>query len=255
MMNSLQEITIQYSFIPVLGVSGLYQVIMPFEHPDTDLVEVYAKITDDSNIIQLTDMGVTLMRLSYTVDITNNSTKKYLKSIIKDQSLTETAGEIAYFVNKNELEKEIGYFIQGLSKVLSIASLTRTVKESIFLDLLSDFIIAEAQKYKPIKNFVPIVKNDDYMVNYKFGFPDTKRPIFLFGVNNSNNAKEALSSILYFMNENISFKSTIVYEDIASMGAKDQRRLMDIADKQFSSIEGFKQNGIPYIERELGEVS
>jgi len=253
-MNSLQSITISYSFVPVIGVPDLYQVIVPFEHPDTDLLEVYVQIIENNGIL-LTDMGVTVMRLSYTIDIDSDTTKKYLKSITDDQGLFETGGTITCPTSYEELEKSIGNFIQGLSKVLAIASLSRSVKESIFADVLGKLILTEAHEYNPIKNYFPIESKKDYTVNYKLGFQTTKRPIFLFAVNNGYNAREALGNILFFMNEKISFKSVVAYEDMDSITNKDIRKLTDIADKQFSSLDSFAEGGITYIKRELQEVS
>jgi len=256
-MNSLKDITISYSFIPIIGVPDLFQIIVPFEHPDTDLLEIYAKKSTGSDNVLLTDMGVTLMRLSYTVDIDSESSKKYVNAIVTDQGLTEENGTISLNAQTTNLENSINFFIQGVSKIFAISSLSKGVKESIFSELLEDFIFRQTSAFCPEKDYTPVVGNDDYVVNFRYGYPDTKRPIFLFSVSNSYKAREVLSSMLFFMKKEIPFKSAVVYEDIdsPSLTARDRRKLLDISDKQFSSLEAFKENGIGYIGRELQEAS
>ena len=59
---------------------GLFQLILPVFYEDGDMVDVYIRQSpDNKEKIRISDCGMTLMRLSYTYDISSPSGKKFLR--------------------------------------------------------------------------------------------------------------------------------------------------------------------------------
>lgn len=124
----------------------------------------------------------------------------------------------------------------------------REVIHSLFFEMLEEFIMTNLQKYNPQKKYYPIPDHEEYEVDYCFNH--RRRPIYLFGVNNSANARLATISSQKFIAEKLNFSSLIILEDLDVIGKKDQARLMSAADKQFPSLEDFQKLAEEYIERE-----
>jgi len=60
-----------------------------------------------------------------------------------------------------------------------------------------------------------------------------------------------MMDIFLFQRNKLKFKSIAVHEDIDKLGRKDRNRLTNACDKQFTSLDEFKQNAISYLEREI----
>jgi hypothetical protein len=87
---------------------------------------------------------------------------------------------------------------------------------------------------------------DDLEVDVLF---ETPTPIFLFGAKDVTRARLAAISCLEFQRARLPFKSVVVHEDFESLGKKDRNRVTSAADKQFTSLEDFKANAVPFFQR------
>jgi hypothetical protein len=95
---------------------------------------------------------------------------------------------------------------------------------------------------------LPIPDRDDLEVDWEFR--PNGVPLYLFAVKDANRARLATISCLEFQRHSLKFKSIAVHEDVDKLGRKDRNRLTNACDKQFTSLEEFKQNALPYLERE-----
>ena len=62
---------------------GKYQLIVPILHEDGDMLDIYLQdspLSDD--YVRVCDYGLTLMRLSYTFDLTTDSQQRIFDSIL-----------------------------------------------------------------------------------------------------------------------------------------------------------------------------
>ena len=84
-----------------------------------------------------------------------------------------------------------------------------------------------------------------------WGFLPNGVPLYLFALKDANRARLATISCLEFQRHNLKFKSIAVHEDIDKLGRKDRNRLTNACDKQFTSLEEFKQNALSYLAREI----
>jgi hypothetical protein len=75
------------------------------------------------------------------------------------------------------------------------------------------------------------------------------------GVRDNAKARLATLSCLEFQMQHIPFRSVIVHEDFENgLSKKDQSRITNVADKQFTSLADFQTNAEGYFQRELGAV-
>jgi hypothetical protein len=82
-----------------------------------------------------------------------------------------------------------------------------------------------------------------------------RRDVFLFGVKDNAKARLAALACREFQINRILFRSVIVHEDFENgLSKKDQSRITNAADKQFTSLSDFQANAEGYFQREMETV-
>jgi len=227
---------------------NILQVFAPLYHADGDMMDIFLSEIPERNLIKISDYGLTLMRLSYSFDIDTPNKEKIFNKILAENSIQNENGNLYIDVQPEYIYHGLMQFAQVISKVTNMRLYKREVIHSLFFEMLEEFIMTNLQKYNPQKKYYPIPDHEEYEVDYCFNH--RRRPIYLFGVNNSANARLATISSQKFIAEKLNFSSLIILEDLDVIGKKDQARLMSAADKQFPSLEDFQKLAEEYIERE-----
>ncbi len=227
---------------------NVLQVYAPLYHADGDMMDIFLTELPEKGLVRISDYGLTLMRLSYSFNIDTPNKEKIFNKIIAENSIQNENGNLYIDVKPEYIYHGLMQFAQAISKITNMRLYKREVIHSLFFEMLEEFIMTKLQKYNPQKKFYPIPEHEEYEVDYCFNH--RKRPIYLFGVNNSSNARLATISCQKFIAEKLNFSSLIILEDLDVIGKKDQARLMSAADKQFPSLEDFQKRAEEYIERE-----
>jgi hypothetical protein len=167
---------------------------------------------------------------------------------LNESKLKNEEGNIYVDVDPEDLYYGILQFSQGVIKISNMKLFKREIIQSMFFEMLEEFIFNNLNKYHPQKNYYPLPGHEEYEVD--FCFNHREKPIFLWGVSNKDNARLATICCQKFIAEKIKFSSIIVLKDIDVIGKKDLARLMNAADKQFPSLEDFQEYAIEYFERE-----
>lgn len=226
---------------------GVYQLFAPFYHEDGDMYDIFIEqIAVDKFLIS--DFGLTLMRLSYVYDIDTPNKEKIFNRIVNSNYLQVEGGKIYLETESDNLVPAIINYAQAIGKISSMKLYQREVIHSLFIESLEEFIDEKLWNYNPIKQFHPLKNNQEYEVDFCFNL--NPRPIYLFGINNQTKAKLATIACLKFQTENIPFKGVMVLENIDVLTKKDLSRMMDVADKAFTSFDIFKETAPRYFERE-----
>ena len=225
------------------------QIILPFFHEDGDLIEVYIdeKISDNGKI-RICDFGKTLMRLSYSFDLNSEYRQNIFDEIIRENDLNVENGNIFIDIEPDRIYGALLQFIQVVNKVSGMQFFSREYSKSLFFDLLDDFINSNLLMFNVEKNYLPIKEREEFEVDYVFN--SLKKPIFLFGVNDKSKARLVGWMCSEFLRVNLNFRSGIVHEDFEALPKMDRRRITNIADKQFTNHEKFKEHSIEYFKRE-----
>jgi hypothetical protein len=144
------------------------------------------------------------------------------------------------------LPSAIFSFSQLVAKVSCIDLLRRDVVRSLFFDDLRDFMHSAFSEYAIQEKAIPTADRQ-LIVDYLL---PSKRPFYLFGVNEDAKASRVVISCLNFQKANLPFRSVIVHESPDALSRFNRNQLMNAADKQFSSLDDFRQDGKNYILRE-----
>lgn len=227
---------------------NILQVFAPLYHADGDMMDIFLSEFPHKGIVRISDYGLTLMRLSYSFDIDTPNKEKIFNKILAENSLQNENGNLYIDVKPEYVYHGLMQFAQAVSKITNMRLYKREVIHSLFFEMLEEYVMTNLKKYNPQKKFYPIPDHEEYEVDYCFNL--RRRPIYLFGVNNSASARLSTISCQKFIAEKLNFSSLIILENLDIIGKKDQARLMSAADKQFPSLEDFQKNAEEYIERE-----
>lgn len=246
-INSLKEQFNNFFYLKEKR-ENILQVFAPLYHADGDMMDIFLTEIPESKLIRISDYGLTLMRLSYSFDIDTPNKEKIFNKILAENSILNENGNLFIDVKPEYIYHGLMQFAQAVSKITNMRLYKREVIHSLFFEMLEEYVMTNLQKYNPQKKFYPIPDREEYEVDYCFNH--RRRPIYLFGVNNSANARLATISCQKFIAEKLNFSSLIILENLDVIGKKDQARLMSAADKQFPSLEDFQKHAEEYIERE-----
>jgi hypothetical protein len=234
---------------------GVLQLVAPLFHEDGDMMDVFLDMPKNGNgnasvvpQVRVSDHGLTLMRLSYTFEIDTPNKERIFHRILAENGVSEENGELFIHATPPSLYIALLQFSQAVSKVCNMRYFKREVLASLFEEMLAEYVQAQLPRFKPTQTVWPIPDRDDLEVDWEFR--PNGVPLYLFAIKDANRARLATISCLEFQRHSLKFKSIAVHEDVDKLGRKDRNRLTNACDKQFTSLDEFKQNAVPYLERE-----
>ncbi len=229
---------------------GVHQVLAPLFHEDGDMVDIFLEEpVNGSGKIRIGDHGLTLMRLSYSYDVDTENKQRIFNRILSECRIQEQDGRLFLDAEPERLYPAILQFAQTVAKISSMQYYKREVIQNLFYEMLEEFVTEKLSEYNPRRKTFPIPEHDEYEVDYQFDIGS--RPIFLFGVKDTGKSRLATISCLEFQRRNVSFKGVMVHQDFESaLAKKDRTRITSASDKQFTSLDDFRENGLRFFERE-----
>lgn len=223
---------------------NIYRLYAPFFHEDGDMFSIYLEIKEDEIIIR--DFGNTLMRVSYAFDISTPNKIKVLQNIVKSNFGELDDGELLIHTTGSQAQEAIYQYAQLISKVSNIDILSRETMKSMFFEYFNDFVMTQLKAYHIRSRAFP-TNDHELVVDYEI--PGSK-PIYLFGVNNDAKASRVVISCLTFQKQRLPFRSVVVHENLSELTGFNRRQITNVADKQFYTLDDFREGGISYLERE-----
>ena len=202
--------------------NGIYQLYLPIYHEDGDMIDLFIEPKGD-NRYWLCDYGLTLQRLAYSYDVDTENKGAILQKMIAENGLNEQNGNIYLKTSPNTVFSDIMQITQAYAKIGSMRYFKREVIESLFYELLDEFIDNELQAFNPKKRVLPIPDRDDLEVDYEFS--PNGHPVYLFGVKDVAKARLATISCLEYQKANLNFRGWVVNEDFERLPRKDRSRL------------------------------
>lgn len=229
---------------------GILQVVAPLYHEDGDMVDVFLDLPKhEGEAIRISDHGMTLMRLSYSYEIDSATKRRILDRILAENGVSEDRGRFYLEATPEHLYPALLQFAQTVAKVSNMQMFKREVVQNLFYETLNDFVASKLSLYKPEPHYMPIPDRDDLDVDWRFPLPS--RDIYLYGVRDASKARLVGLECLEYQKLSIPFRSVIIHEDLENgLGKKDQRRITNIADKQFATLPDFLSVAEGYFARE-----
>src|SRR6185503_9591843 len=226
---------------------GIYQLYLPIFHEDGDMVDLFL-VPKGKDRYELCDFGQTLMRLSYSYQIDTENKEAILQKILTENQLVEDEGNIKFDTTPETIFSDIMHVTQAYTKIGSMRYFKREVIESLFFEMLDEFIFKDLTDFKPERDVLPVPSRDDLGVD--FSFTPNGHPVYLLGVKDKSTAMLATIKYLEFHNKRLNFRGWVVYEDFDKIPKSDQKRLTNASDKQFTSLEDFISQARVFFERE-----
>ncbi|ABL65731.1 DUF1828 domain-containing protein [Chlorobium phaeobacteroides] len=219
--------------------AGLLAVDTPFTFPDGDQYQLYIKVMP-GGLLRLTDMGHTLMHLSYEHDIDKfcEGTRGALYEKIKSEtSVEEHDGSLCIDSTSEQLAADIFRLGQAITSISDLTFLKRSRIESTFYDDLRDslFRVVPAEKVKKDYLYEGMANASDYPIDY--WIEGREAPVFLFGIPGRDKAKTVTIILEHLLRANATFESILVFSDQSSLPRADLARLTNVSDTMISSLD------------------
>ena len=224
-----------------------YQVFLPAYYPDGDMIDIFIKPQLDGKI-DICDFGLTLMRLSYTYDLTTRAKQTIFNKILRENGADIENGNIFISSSINNMYATIMQFVQLIAKISDMKQYQRLSQKSEFYNNFKDFILDSFKEFSPKANIIPIPDREEITVDYVLQQSNCK-PIYLYPVSVNSKADLVVMSFINLQKANIPFTGVVVHEDFESLAKKTQKFITDAADKQFTDFSNFKSQGSQYLNR------
>jgi hypothetical protein len=218
---------------------NLLAIDTPFYFADGDPYQLYIKEMP-GGILRLTDMGHTLMHLSYENDIEKfrEGTRGVLLAQIKAETLIEEQdGEFYIETELGNLGNNIFRLGQALTKINDLTFLNRARTESTFYEDLNEQLVRIVGQENVIKDYYyeGIENARDYPIDYKV---DGKySPIFVFDIPNRDKARLATIILERLLRSKADFDSLLIFSDQSSIPRPDLARLSNAGGEMIASLD------------------
>lgn len=227
--------------------SGDFQLIHPILHEDGDMVDIYLQ---DSPLgeghVRICDFGMTLMRLSYTLEMTG-ARQRIFDSILINNRVSSSNGNLYLDAPIGMLYESILQFAGCVQKVCNMRYWSREAVRSAFYDDLREYITTELRDFSPNPDLAPL-KN--YPISVDWALSHNARNFYVFGVRGNDKAKVVAIALLEFQKANLPpFVSLVVHEDMEELGRKERLYLTTNADTQYPALDDFRERGPQDIRR------
>ncbi len=217
----------------------LISVETPFFFADGDPYQIYIQEMP-GGLIRLSDMGHTMMHLSYENDVDKFRTGtrgKLLEQILAEMSVEEDNG--AFFIETpiEEIGQNIFRLGQALTKVYDLSFLNRSRNESTFYEDLQEELFKVVGEDKVVKDyFYDKMENaQDYPIDYRI--EGKHAPLFLFGIPNKDKARLTTIIIERLLRVEADFDSLLIFSDLGAIPKQDLARLSNAGGEIISSLD------------------
>ena len=232
---------------------GDFQVILPILHEDGDMVEMYLQeIPHREGFIRVCDFGHALMRLSYTFEVNSPTRQKILDSILYNNGVTNSGGNLYIETPIDKLYEGILQFAGCVQKVCNMRYWSRESVRSLFYEDLKEHVETRLADFSPKPDLFPL--DDNPLLSVDWSLTCNNRNLFLFGVRGSDKAKNVAISLLEFQKAVLPFISLVVHEDMQDLGRRELSHLTRNADKQYPELGAFREDATQDIPRLAGVV-
>lgn len=232
---------------------GYYQLIIPISHEDGDMVDIYLQDSPlGESHVRICDCAITLMRLSYSYDLTTSTRQRVFNDILVNNGVEYEEGNLYVDTPVDMLYEGIMQFAGCIHKVCNMRYWTKETVRSTFHEDLNEYIEVELKLFSPICDQSPLPNDGLYSVDWTLTY--NKRNFYLFGVRGNNKAKNVTITLLELQKAGLPFISLIVHEAMEDLGRKERQYLTRNADRQYPVLRDFKESSRADLKRLAPQV-
>jgi hypothetical protein len=223
-----------------LETEGLnrYRVFTPFMYDDGDHLSIVLKRIGDN--WGLSDEGNSLMRLTYGIserDLHQGTRRQIIDGALSAFSVEDRDGELIAMVEDDRYGDALYSFVQALLKISDVTFLSRERVRSTFLEDLRNFISNVIPENRREFDWHDSHHDPQAMYPVDCHINGIKRPLFLFGLQNDDRARDATIAIMQLRDWDVDFHSIGVFEQQERINRKVLARFSDRCDKMFSALD------------------
>ncbi len=227
---------------------GKYQLIVPIRHEDGDMLDIFlVDSPNGENWVRVCDLGLTLMRLSYTYDINTPTRERIFESILINNGVSDDDGNLYLDARIDALYEGVLQFAGCVQKVCNLRFWSRENARSAFYDDLKAYVTEDLGQFAPVANIAPIpgyaAANVDWMLRHD------ERIFYLFGIRGNSKARLAAIVLLECQKAQLAFISLVVHEEMDGLGRNERNFLTNNADHQYPTLAEFRDRGVGDIAR------
>lgn len=217
----------------------LWLVETPFFFADGDPYQIYIKEMP-GGIIRMSDMGHTLLHLSYENDIDKlkeGTRGKLFEQIKSETMLEEEGGEFYLDTPLENLGLSIFRFGQALTKINDLSFLNRIRTESTFYEDLQEQLFKVVDQEKIVQDYYyeSMENAHDYPIDFKI---DGKyAPLFVFGIPNRDKARLTTIILERLLRAQADFDSLLIFSDQSTIPKQDLARLSNVGGEMIASLD------------------
>jgi len=218
---------------------SLLRVETPFYFPDGDPYQIYIKEMP-GGIMRLTDMGHTMMHLSYDNDVDKfkeGTRGNLFNQILSETFINEENGEFFIDTPSENLAISLFRLGQALTKINDLTFLNRARAESTFYEDLQEQLtrIVPEDKIEKEYYYEEMENARDYPIDYRIEGKDA--PLFLFGIPNRDKARLATIILERLLRAKANFDSLLIFSDQSSIPRADLARLSNAGGEMIASLD------------------
>jgi len=226
--------------------SKLLLVETPFYFSDGDPYQIYIKEMP-GGLLRLSDMGHTMMHLSYENDIDKfrQGTRGDLFNQIKSEIfLEEDNGEFYIDTPIENLGSNLFRLGQALTKINDLTFLNRARAESTFYEDLKEKLIKiiSEEKIKEDYLYEQMENSKDYPIDYRIEGKNST-PLFLFGIPNKDKVRLTTIIIERLLRADANFDSLLIFFDQSKIPRSDLARLSNAGGEMIASLDAEEDFG------------
>lgn len=227
---------------------GIHQLLIPIMHEDGDMVDVYIQNSPKGEgYVRVCDFGMTLMRLSYTFEISTATRERILDSILINNGVEQREGNLYLDAPVNLLYQSILQFAGCVQKVCNMRYWKRETVRSAFYDDLGDYVTTQMKRFSPAQDHAPLEQYAIFSVDWFL--EHNSRSLYVFGIMGDDKAKNVAISLLEFQKAQLPFISLVVHEDMEELGKRASLYLTKNADIQYPALDDFREKAVDDILR------
>lgn len=209
-----------------------------FKFPDGDRYPIY--LSEAPGGVRLSDLGDTLMRISYEHDVDaflTGSRGLLIERILNEEGVSRDGGTFQLDAPTDELSAALFRYGRALARIYDLTLHSRQRSASTFYDDLADLIFetADEDRVQRDHRLADLPNSEAYPIDYRVEGRNGGQ-VFLYGVPNRDKARLTTIILSHFHRFDVDFDSILVFSDQAGIPRMDLARLSDVGGDMVSSL-------------------
>ena len=202
---------------------------------DGDELHIVLKEDNEGKFL-LTDEGHTLMWLSYEDFKLTPIRKSILDGIVSQNRVNLDEGRItASATSTEEVGEALSAMVQALIQVADMRRLSHNNVVSTFLeDIKEAYKNSSLSDRCEFRKKIEVTKGDFIEPDI---FINGSTPVLVYGVNNSERAKETFINLLFVRDSGSNYRTVVIIGDDADISKKERDRLINAANRPIMGTE------------------